>query len=129
MGGTYLLDTNAAIALVALDNHLAQLLNDADDVFASTITLGEMYFGAEKSARVGENQATVDRLVESIVVLSPDATSARLFGKAKQRLRVKGRPIPDHDIWIAVLAMQHTLTLLTRDAHFNEVEGLTLAGW
>ena len=32
-------------------------------------------------------------------------------------------------IWIAALALQHGLPLLTRDAHFREVEGLNVLGW
>ena len=41
----------------------------------------------------------------------------------------KGRPIPENDIWIAALALQHTLVLVSRDAHFREVENLELEVW
>lgn len=39
------------------------------------------------------------------------------------------RPIPDDDVWIAAVARQHRLTLVTRDAHFAHVDGLSLAHW
>jgi tRNA(fMet)-specific endonuclease VapC len=32
-------------------------------------------------------------------------------------------------MWIAATARQHQLTLVTRDAHFQEVDGLTLLVW
>jgi len=41
-------------------------------------------------------------------------------------LRKKGRPIPENDVWIAAVARQHGLTLLTRDVHFREIEGLAV---
>jgi predicted nucleic acid-binding protein len=55
----------------------------------------------------------------------PGAQSALL---AAERVFVpsvaQGRPIPDNDIWIAAIARQHSLSLITRDAHFREIEGL-----
>jgi len=47
----------------------------------------------------------------------------------KNALLAKGRPIPENDVWIAALARQHDLVLVTRDEHFAEVDGLTLARW
>jgi tRNA(fMet)-specific endonuclease VapC len=44
-------------------------------------------------------------------------------------LRLKGRPIPENDVWIAAIALQHDLTLITRDMHFGEIENLKTAVW
>ncbi|MBA3472116.1 MAG: VapC toxin family PIN domain ribonuclease, partial [Rubrobacter sp.] len=41
----------------------------------------------------------------------------------------KGRPIPENDIWIAAVALQHDLVLASRDSHFEHVEGLQLDRW
>ena len=129
MAGTYLCDTNAAIALIKGETRPLELIDTADEVFASTVTVGELYFGAEKSAKVKNNRATVDKFIESVEVLLCDVNTSRHYGKIKQQLKSKGRPIPDNDIWIAALAIQHDLTLLTRDAHFAEVAGLAIQGW
>jgi len=40
-----------------------------------------------------------------------------------------GKPMPINDIWIAAIAVQHDLTLVTRDAHFAAVDGLKQAKW
>jgi tRNA(fMet)-specific endonuclease VapC len=40
-----------------------------------------------------------------------------------------GQPIPENDIWIAALARQHELTLVTRDKHFADVESLVVEAW
>jgi tRNA(fMet)-specific endonuclease VapC len=42
---------------------------------------------------------------------------------------VKGKPIPENDIWIAAIAEQHQLTLVTRDSHFQHVDGLVIEQW
>ena len=44
-------------------------------------------------------------------------------------MRQKGRPIRNNDIWIAAIAMQYDLILVTRDSHFDEVESLQTERW
>ena len=55
--------------------------------------------------------------------------TAERYGEIKDILRSKGRPIPYNDIWIGALALQHGLTLVSRDEHFGEIEGLDLQKW
>ena len=43
--------------------------------------------------------------------------------------REKGQPIPENDIWIAAIAQQHDLTLVTKDAHFNAIDHLKIEKW
>jgi tRNA(fMet)-specific endonuclease VapC len=45
------------------------------------------------------------------------------------RLRLKGRPLPENDIWIAAIAIQYNLIIFTRDAHFQEVENVQTITW
>lgn len=53
----------------------------------------------------------------------------REYGVIKNQLRVKGRPIPENDIWIAAVARQRDLVLVSRDDHFAKVEGIKLEKW
>ena len=62
-------------------------------------------------------------------MLVADQKTAREYGQIRLGLQVKGRPIPANDIWIAATALQHGLTLITRDAHFTEVDSLTIQAW
>ncbi len=57
MSGRYLLDTNIIIALFANEAVVKDSLAKADEVFASSIAVGELYFGARKSERAKENLA------------------------------------------------------------------------
>lgn len=129
MNGKYLLDTNIVIALFANDVVVKDNLAKADEVFVPIITIGELCFGARKSARVDENLKRIDELVTNSVVLGCDAETARRYGEIKNALRVKGHPIPENDIWIAAIALQHNLTLATRDTHFSEIENLAGTTW
>ena len=67
-----------------------------------------------------------ENLLGGIDVLGPDDDTARIFGQQRAALRRYGNLIPDHDVWLASVALRHDLTLLTRDRHFRRVPGLKL---
>jgi len=129
MSGRYLLDTNIVIALFADEAAVKDNLAKADEVFTSSATIGELCFGARKSGRIKENLTRIDEFAANIVVLGCDTETARRYGDIKNALRVKGRPLPENDIWIAAIAFQHDLTLITRDDHFSEIGGLKTMVW
>ncbi len=129
MNGKYLLDTNIIIGLFAAEPAIKEKLGTAGEVFVPSIALGELCFGARKSGRVQENLKRIDELAANTVVLECNTETARRYGEVKNALRVKGPPIPENDIWIASIALQHDLTLITRDVHFGEIENLQVAAW
>ena len=129
MSGSVLLDTNIVIALFAEDDSVQAHLADAPEVLVPSIVLGELYYGALKSGQVEANVARVDEFASSVPIVACDAATARVYGRIKKLLRVKGRPIPENDIWIAAIAHQHELELISRDDHFREVEGLRVQAW
>lgn len=129
MNGKYLLDTNIVIALFANDSSVKENLTKADEVFVSSIAIGELFYGAYKSAHSKVNIARVDDFVNHSVVLGSDTETSRNYGKIKNALSAKGRPIPENDIWIAAIAVQHGLTLVTRDTHFNEIDDIKVDIW
>ena len=51
------------------------------------------------------------------------------YGRIKSNLKEKGKKIPENDMWIAACATSANLPLLTRDAHFDSVEGLQRITW
>ncbi len=129
MSGNYLLDTNIVIALTSHDPAVEQRIRNSHSISYASIVLGELYHGAYNSARAPQNIQHVNALALGNTVLTCDAETAAIYGKLKHALRVKGRPIPENDIWIAALAVQHSLTLATRDAHFHAVDGLAAEDW
>ncbi len=129
MSGRFLLDTNVIIAFFAGDASIRSSLDEAEEVFLSSVAVGELYYGARKSGQPDANLARIDGLVLTNVVLACDSETARRYGEIKNVLRMKGRPLPENDIWIAALARQHDLTLVTRDTHFEEIEDLRVTAW
>lgn len=129
MNGSVLLDTNIVVDLFGGNAAVAQGLLEADEVFVPSIVLGELYFGAYHSERVSQNLAVIDEFARSNVVLSCDRDTARSYGIIKNELRTKGRPIPENDVWIAAIAHQHDLTLISRDSHFQEIDVIEIDSW
>lgn len=126
MAGELLLDTNVVIAFLGHDQAAIACIEAAREVFIPMAVLGELYYSAYASELVEHNLASLERLTERVAVLTTDTHTARLYGAIKAGLRTKGRPIPENDIWIAATALQHGLSLATRDAHFEYADGLTV---
>lgn len=130
MNGEALLDTSVVIPFLIDEEGIRErLLSEFDDAFISTVVLGELIWGAKNSARVDENLNRIEELMVEMTVLPLETDTAYEYGTIKQSLRVKGRPIPDNDIWIAASARQYGLVLVTRDRHFQVIEKLSVATW
>ena len=127
--GRFLLDTNIIIALLEGDDAVLNHLDQAAQVFLPAIALGELFFGAAKSSRASENTDKVARFAAGRAIVPCDQDVAREYGRLKQRLKERGRPLPENDIWIAASATCHGLVLVTRDRHFREVDELAIADW
>ena len=130
MSGRYLLDTNVIIALFAREPTVLDRLAAADAVFVPVVALGELYYGARKSGRVEQNLERIDAFAAAATLLDCNQATAQHYGEIKNDLRTKGRPIPENDIWIGALGMQHDLMVATRDsAHFSRISGLRFEAW
>lgn len=124
MNGRFLLDTNIVIALFATDSDVIDFLSQAQDVFIPSIVLGELYYGAYKSKRAKTNLKQISEFADSSAILDCDRMTSGLYGMIKNELKSQGRPIPENDIWIAAMCIQHRLILVSRDLHFHEIDGL-----
>jgi predicted nucleic acid-binding protein len=62
-------------------------------------------------------------------VLNVDEETAGHYAEVREELKSKGHPIPANDLWIAALARQHRLPVLSRDEHFDFVPGLKRIDW
>lgn len=129
-GNRYLLDTNVVIALHrGGDDVVRAAVERAGDIYLSATVVGELYYGALYSSSPARNVARVAALAGGAAVLPCDVETAVVYGEIKSDLRRRGRMIPDNDIWIAAAAVQHGLTLVTRDAHFEAVTVLARTAW
>lgn len=129
MSGRLLLDTNIIIALFARDASVQKRLQQAEETFVSIIALGELCYGARKSAQATANLARIHEFASQSAVLDCDTETAQEYGRVKNGLRAKGRPLPENDIWIAATVMQHQLTRVSRDEHFADIDELSVEKW
>ena len=83
MAGKFLLDTNIVIALFAQEASVLQNLAEAEEVFLCSIVLGELYYGARKSAKVTTNVMRVDELAGRSSVLACDSETAQHYGRSQ----------------------------------------------
>jgi len=129
VNGKFLLDTNIIIALFAKDPRIHDRIANAQEIFVPCIAIGELYFGAYKSIKVQENIIRIDEFALNNAVLSCNTETAKRYGDIKNHLKDKGQPVPENDIWIAAIAQQYGLTLVTKDPHFNAIENLKIEAW
>ena len=128
MNGKFLLDTNIAIAFLIADESLERP-DPSAQLYISSTAIGELFYGALNSNKVDENIHRITDFIRDSVSIPCDDDTARIYGDIKATLRKKGRPIPDNDIWIAAVSIQHSLTLVSRDEHFVNVQRLDLVRW
>lgn len=127
IGNGVLLDTNVVIHHFRQSGEITETLFKSEILYLPTIALGELYHGAYKSNNVTRNLKLLSEFLPLVVVLSVDYSTARYYGQIKSTLSNAGTPIPENDIWIAALTLEHGLTLLTRDKHFDLVADLTVS--
>lgn len=128
-GKAFLLDTNVIIGLFAADSDILEPLKQAAEIYTCSVVVGELYYGAYRSHHVQKNLERIQTFARNIPILICDEGTAEHYGRIKQALHSKGRPIPENDIWIAAIAQQHTLIVATRDSHFQEVDDIDITMW
>jgi len=129
MTTTYLFDTSVLIPYLRKDATIQQRIKGAGVAYVSTIAIGELLLGARLSAQPQQSMADIRSLAIILTALVADLITAEEYADIRADLRTRGLMIPDNDIWIAATARQYSLTLATRDAHFQRVQGLAVEQW
>ncbi|MDP3238541.1 MAG: type II toxin-antitoxin system VapC family toxin [Myxococcales bacterium] len=125
----FALDTNAVSALFEGDDALVALLGRADRLSLPVIVVGEYRYGLQRSRHRRQLESLLQQLVAASEVLTVGLETTVVYAQTRERLRARGRPLPENDVWIAALCLEHDLALVTRDSDFEHVEGLRTASW
>ena len=128
----FMLDTNIAIyvikhrpvsALETFNRHAGQLC-------VSSISIAELFHGAEKSAKPDHNLRQIEDFVSRLEILEYGGKAASHYGNIRADLERKGTTIGVNDLHIAGHARSEGLTLVTNNLReFEHVEGLRLDNW
>ena len=128
----YLLDTN--IVIYTMKNRPQQVKRHFKEhngrMCISSVTLGELIFGAERSKQVKQNLTDIEAMIARLEVLPFDDKSAYHFGQIRALLYSIGKPIGPYDMMIAGHARASGLVLVTNNIkEFERVPGLLLENW
>jgi tRNA(fMet)-specific endonuclease VapC len=124
-----ILDTNALSALAEGEAALESLLRRAAQVALPVIVLGEYRYGIGLSREHVRYEQWLGEFLSTFRVLEIDERTTAFYATVRTELKKAGTPIPSNDVWIAALCRQYSLPLLSRDAHFDVVSGISRIGW
>jgi predicted nucleic acid-binding protein len=120
------LDTNRLTDLFQGDAELAEFLATCDEVWIPLIVLAEIKAGFYGGTQHHRNEVLLRKLMAkpTVEVLLPGRETAEQYARLFVQLKRAGTPVPDNDLWIAALALENDLTLITRDRHFDNIPQL-----
>ncbi len=124
-----ILDTNALSAFAEGNKSLGVVLAKTPEHHLPVIVLGEFRYGLMRSRGRRLLESWLDQREKEFGILDVDKETAHVFARVKEELRAQGNPIPENDIWIAALALQHRQPIVSQDAHFDFVTGLRRIHW
>ncbi len=123
------LDTNRITDLFRGDLELAEQIGTAEEVWIPLFVLAEIRAGFHGGTQHRQNENLLTKLLAkpTVGVLLPSRETAEYYARLFVQLRRAGTPVPDNDLWIAALVLEHELILITRDRHFERIPQLSRA--
>lgn len=116
-----LIDTNRYRDFCEGESTALDAIRRARTIFVPFIVLAELRAGFLCGTLARKNEVTLTRFLNSkrVRTVFPNEDTTHHFARVFAQLRLQGTPIPINDIWIAAIAIQYDLILLSRDAHFG----------
>ncbi len=126
-----LLDTDICIELLRGNQTVIEKRQNYEDrVAISFMTVGELFYGAERSTNRVKNMNVVEEFILSIDIISTDIEILKKFGELKASLYKNKILRPDADILIASVALTKCSKLITGNIkHFTRFDNLSLENW
>jgi len=128
----FMADTNICIYLTTgryprLDARVRQV---GTNLAISSIVLGELLFGIEKSERRGYNREALGLLLQQFEVFDFGADAAQHYAEIRAYLEKAGTPCGANDMLIGAHARSLGMTLVTNNRReFDRMPGLTVENW
>lgn len=124
-----ILDTNALSALLDRDSALLEVIRESRELSLPVIVLGEFRFGIAVSKRRDQYETWLARDLPLFRVLSVIEQTSVHYAAIRSELKASGSPVPANDAWIAALARQHRMPVVSRDMHFDRVKNVERLSW
>ena len=122
-------DTNRLTDLFRDDAGLAAQLGAYNEVWLPLIVVAEIKAGFHGGQHLHRNHRMLIAFLQrpTAGILLPDEETANYYARLFVQLKRSGKPIPDNDLWIVALCLQHNLALISRDKHFDRIPQLMRA--
>lgn len=124
-----ILDTNALSAFVDGDAGVGDVLRLQARAAIPVIVLGEFRYGIAASRHRADYEAWLGSELGHFDILDVTDETTIPYAGLRRELKRLGRPIPANDVWIAALALQHRLPILSRDQHFDGMPNIEWKSW
>jgi len=124
-----ILDTNALSALAAKDKDLIARIRMSARVYTTWISVGEFKYGLLGSRKRNELERWLEAFLKQADMLWANMATLDNYAAIRLELKEAGTPIPANDCWIAALARQHKMPVVSRDSHFDNVRGVRRRDW
>ena len=119
-----ILDTNAVSAWAEGHAAIEAPLRAADRLVVPSVVLGEYYYGIRQSRHRSRYEAWLARYLPLTEIAAVTSATADAYADIRLELKRLGSPIPPNDVWVAALARQHGLPVMSNDRHFDVVGGM-----
>lgn len=122
----FLIDTNRYSDFAKGQPDIVELFASADRIFVPFVVLAELRAGFRCGTISRQNEQVLTKFLKNkrVEILFADDMTTQVYADIYSQLRTQGTPIPTNDIWIAALAVQHSLPLCSRDEHFDNLRQL-----
>lgn len=124
-----ILDTNALSDFLLENRTLLRALPAHAVLRLPVIVLGEYRFGVQRSRDREKLGHLLDELEQVAEILPVDLSTVSHYARIREQLRRDGSTLPHNDTWIAAIALQHELPIISRDAHFDHVRNVRRISW
>jgi tRNA(fMet)-specific endonuclease VapC len=124
-----ILDTNALSAFVDGDPAVGDILRRESRAAIPVIVLGEFRYGIAGSRHGAAYERWLADHLSGFDILMVTEDTTVIYAALRVALKQAGHPVPANDAWIAALALEHRLPVLSRDRHFDDVRGLRRESW
>lgn len=145
----YLLDTNHCSGAILANSNILRRIAEVENTLIATcvIVQGELIDMAERSQRQETNLALVKRFLQGIYIYNVDPVTADIYGSLKaaifdqfgpkektkrRKTKITELGFDENDLWIAAIALQHNLTIVSADSDFEriqQVKALSVESW
>lgn len=121
-----LIDTNRYRDFCVGIGEVLENVRIAERIYVSFVTLAELRAGFICGTLAKKNERGLNEFLSRprVSTLFADHETTHHYARLYSQLRRQGTPIPTNDLWIAALAMQHSLFLYSRDTHFDALPQL-----